>query len=96
MNRRSVLGTLATMGAAATSQTMSNGMLYRTLGKTGEKASATGLGGLSPRTSARPGGRYRDFANASVVRCVLRTSPSRNTSVSSARRWIDAFRLSIN
>ncbi len=45
MNRRSALGTLAAMGAAATSQTMLNGMLYRTLGNTGEKVSAIGLGG---------------------------------------------------
>jgi uncharacterized protein len=43
MNRRSSLGTLATMGAAATSPTVSNGMLYRILGKTGEKVSAIGL-----------------------------------------------------
>ena len=39
------MGALAAMGAAATSQSMSNGMLYRTLGKTGEKVSAIGLGG---------------------------------------------------
>jgi predicted aldo/keto reductase-like oxidoreductase len=45
MNRRRALGTLAAMGAVATSQTTSNGMLYRTLGKTGEKVSAIGLGG---------------------------------------------------
>jgi predicted aldo/keto reductase-like oxidoreductase len=45
MNRRSALGALAAMGVAATSQTMSNGMIYRTLGKTGEKVSAIGLGG---------------------------------------------------
>src|SRR5260370_5992078 len=45
MNRSRVLGALAVMGAAATSQSMSNGMLYRTLGETGEKVSAIGLGG---------------------------------------------------
>jgi len=45
MNRRNALGTLAAMGAAATSRTMSNNMIYRTLGKTGEKVSAIGLGG---------------------------------------------------
>jgi len=45
MTRRSVLGTLAAMSVASVSQTMSNGMLYRTLGKTGEKVSAIGLGG---------------------------------------------------
>jgi predicted aldo/keto reductase-like oxidoreductase len=45
MTRRSVLGTLATMAVASVSQTVSNGMLYRTLGKTGEKVSAIGLGG---------------------------------------------------
>jgi len=45
MNRRVALGTLAAIGAAATSQTTSNGMIYRTLGKTGEKVSAIGLGG---------------------------------------------------
>ncbi len=28
--------------------------------------------------------------------CFLRISPSRNRSVSSARRWMEAFRLSIN
>jgi predicted aldo/keto reductase-like oxidoreductase len=39
------LGTLAAMGAAATSQTMSNGMIYRTLGKKSERVSAIGLGG---------------------------------------------------
>jgi aryl-alcohol dehydrogenase-like predicted oxidoreductase len=33
------------MGVTAASQTMSNGMLYRTLGKTGQKVSAIGLGG---------------------------------------------------
>ena len=45
MNRSSALGTLAAIGAAATSQTVPNGMIYRTLGKTGEKVSAIGLGG---------------------------------------------------
>jgi len=45
MTRRSVLGTLAAMGASSVSQTISHGMIYRTLGKTGEKVSAIGLGG---------------------------------------------------
>src|SRR5207244_3205210 len=45
MNRRRALGTLATMGVAAAGQAEGNGMIYRTLGKTGEKVSAIGLGG---------------------------------------------------
>jgi predicted aldo/keto reductase-like oxidoreductase len=45
MTRRSALGTLAAMSVGSFSQTISNGMLYRTLGKTGEKVSAIGLGG---------------------------------------------------
>jgi predicted aldo/keto reductase-like oxidoreductase len=45
MTRRSALGSLAAMGLASVSQTISNGMLYRTLGNTGEKVSAIGLGG---------------------------------------------------
>jgi predicted aldo/keto reductase-like oxidoreductase len=44
MNRRSALAALAA-GAAAASQTLSNDVPYRTLGKTGEKVSAIGLGG---------------------------------------------------
>jgi len=44
VKRRSVLMTLAAAGAAG-GQTASGGMLYRTLGKTGEKVSAIGLGG---------------------------------------------------
>lgn len=45
MNRRDALGVLAGMGAASALQGQSNGMIYRTLGKTGEKVSAIGLGG---------------------------------------------------
>jgi aryl-alcohol dehydrogenase-like predicted oxidoreductase len=44
MNRRSAMTTLAVSGIAA-SQTISNGMPYRILGKTKEKVSAIGLGG---------------------------------------------------
>lgn len=36
---------MAAMGAAAASRAESSGMIYRTLGKTGEKVSAIGLGG---------------------------------------------------
>ena len=45
MNRRDALGVLAAMGVAAATPPESNGMIYRTLGKTGEKVSAIGLGG---------------------------------------------------
>lgn len=45
MNRREALGALAAAGLAASAQTQSEGMIYRTLGKTGEKVSAIGLGG---------------------------------------------------
>ena len=46
MDRREALGALAAMGLAAGAQTKSNNMIYRTLGKTGEKVSAIGLGGF--------------------------------------------------
>lgn len=45
MNRRDALGILAGMGVAAATRAESSGMIYRTLGKTGEKVSAIGLGG---------------------------------------------------
>lgn len=45
MNRRGALETLAAMAVTSASQTISKDMLYRTLGKTGEKVSAIGLGG---------------------------------------------------
>jgi aryl-alcohol dehydrogenase-like predicted oxidoreductase len=55
MNRREALGTLASMGAAAFAQsTASGGMIYRTLGKTGEKVSAIGLGGAHIGRAASP------------------------------------------
>src|SRR5215471_9312417 len=47
MNRREAIGLLASLGATslASGQSQSGGMIYRTLGKTGEKVSAIGLGG---------------------------------------------------
>jgi len=46
MNRRQALTTLASLGVALkTGHTQSGAMIYRTLGKTGEKVSAIGLGG---------------------------------------------------
>jgi aryl-alcohol dehydrogenase-like predicted oxidoreductase len=45
MNRRDLLNALAGLGMAATARAESNGMIYRTFGKTGEKVSAIGLGG---------------------------------------------------
>jgi predicted aldo/keto reductase-like oxidoreductase len=46
MNRREALGVLASLGVAASAKGQSGGgMIYRTLGKTGEKVSAIGVGG---------------------------------------------------
>lgn len=45
MKRREALGVLAGAGIAANAQVQTDGMIYRTLGKTGEKVSAIGLGG---------------------------------------------------
>jgi aryl-alcohol dehydrogenase-like predicted oxidoreductase len=45
MDRREAIGALAALGLAAGAQGKSNTMIYRTLGKTGEKVSAIGLGG---------------------------------------------------
>jgi len=47
MNRREAIGVLASLGASslASGQSQSGGMIYRTLGKTGEKVSSIGLGG---------------------------------------------------
>src|SRR5277367_6233546 len=54
MDRREALGGLAAMGIAASAQTKSNGMIYRTLGKTGEKVSAIGVGGYHIGSTADP------------------------------------------
>jgi aryl-alcohol dehydrogenase-like predicted oxidoreductase len=45
MDRRHALYLLASGAATALAQTESNGMIYRTLGRTGERVSAIGLGG---------------------------------------------------
>src|SRR5947208_7251969 len=47
MNRRQAIGALASLGVSslASAQSQSGGMIYRTLGKTGEKVSAIGLDG---------------------------------------------------
>jgi len=46
MNRRQAIGALASLGVSLKSaQSQAGGMIYRTLGKTGEKVSAIGLGG---------------------------------------------------
>jgi hypothetical protein len=74
-------GTLAAMGAASVSQTMSN-VLYRTLGKAGEKVSAIGLGGYhlgdppDPADAIRiirrgidRGITFMDMDNTSISKC---------------------------
>jgi len=45
LDRREFLGSLGALAAAGGANAASDGMIYRTLGKTGEKVSAIGLGG---------------------------------------------------
>jgi aryl-alcohol dehydrogenase-like predicted oxidoreductase len=55
MNRRQALTTLASLGVALKiGRTQAGGMIYRTLGKTGEKVSAIGLGGAHIGRAASP------------------------------------------
>ena len=54
MDRRQALGALASIGVSLKAQTQSGGMIYRTLGKTGEKVSAIGLGGAHIGRAASP------------------------------------------
>ena len=48
------MGALAAIGLTAGAQTKSNGMIYRTLGNTGEKVSAIGVGGFHIGSTADP------------------------------------------
>jgi aryl-alcohol dehydrogenase-like predicted oxidoreductase len=54
MDRREALGALAAIGLTAGAQTKSNGMIYRTLGRTGERISAIGIGGFHIGSTADP------------------------------------------
>src|SRR5271165_1101517 len=56
MNRRQALNTLASIGLALKSAggQAADGMIYRTLGKTGEKVSAIGVGGAHIGRAASP------------------------------------------
>jgi len=55
MNRREALGALASIGVSLQSgHSQSAGMIYRTLGKTGERVSAIGLGGAHIGRAASP------------------------------------------
>ena len=48
------MGALAAIGLTAGAQTKSNGMIYRTLGKTGERVSAIGIGGFHIGSTTDP------------------------------------------
>ena len=54
MDRREALGALAAIGLTAGAQTKSNGMIYRTLGNTGERVSAIGIGGFHIGSTTDP------------------------------------------
>src|ERR1051326_206164 len=55
MNRRQAIGALASLGIALRpAHSQAGGMIYRTLGKTGEKVSAIGLGGAHIGRAASP------------------------------------------